>query len=1102
MVACEEVVLEISGEGGVITRLKAFSVQKWPDIVADLERLFPHLGEGAVRKGFQYKNTFGREIVVNDEGSLQKFFRDAVEENELTQTVVLVATRASTASLPKAELIKPDSAPATPKSAASTATAKSATSNAVQVAAVEFPPSSTGDAAMQVRPVVEWADDSITVSFFVCCTSDEPNSFLFSYSKRLYGSIVLELALSSPSALKVHLKGDVTETSASITLGKWQHVVLTWSSRDGSLVLYIDGSKAFTASKLRVGAALEQGGAFRLGNSAEGRNHAFVGSMAEVSIWQTVLAREVIRKMSQSPVLKGSEDGLCLYFNFKLKRDDNSSLLIDVTSEYQAQLRGGAALAPRTVTIRGLADSSAQAQSGAGAGDGEGAASSAARFTSAAIRFEERAFGRLVTAPPGHLVANELTLALWLCCSETLQRGTIVSWVWPHAPGLLHRIQLADCSNLEVTIGPEASALRSKVAVNDGRWHCVALTWKAEDGALKLFVDGTERFAAHGVATGLRLDERAATEGSKAREGTGTLMLGQCLRDLSKRGVRDLEDAYFGLVAHFSVWRAALGVGAVRKLSGGPLEGAEKDLVLYLNPASLEFRARIVNDAAQAKQGNKLEWAALGPVDLLNAEVIAPGGPCAAALPVVDRQIKSRTVAIEAKKAGRLAVHPVPLPAASPASPQQMSLCGWFMVSPDHKGGAAAGHTLFSYNSGPPQEWEEEREGEGAEGAAVDPGFLVLSNSSNLTVRVQEQSVKTGCRLQAGVWYHVSLTWQAEDGACCLYLNCERQWAGKVGQGVSFEGKQASLWVGQEHSWDMVSTAQEAGVPLALLCSLVHSANKKEAAGVLGTEEAAQHVAKLKELAGKALPAYKGGDEALAGAIYEWLCSASCIEAGGFVGQVAAPCVWSRVLSRNDLVFVSNGALLGNEKGLLACLDLARYVEEEALVPDCFFDELNGAVVGGCHVGNHEVELRAGVVWAPPIAPGTVPKEEGELCALYLGRGGPEKASCEFRLCDLAPGSEQAVHGISDLSISFWIRTCDAGNDSVVLSFSTANEPHAILVARPGAVFSSISQISSSSSRSPISASASTTTALFREHKHTAPGAENLPLSATPLALS
>ena len=82
MVACEEVVLEISGEGGVITRLKAFSVQKWPDIVADLERLFPHLGEGAVRKGFQYKNTFGREIVVNDEGSLQKFFRDAVEENE------------------------------------------------------------------------------------------------------------------------------------------------------------------------------------------------------------------------------------------------------------------------------------------------------------------------------------------------------------------------------------------------------------------------------------------------------------------------------------------------------------------------------------------------------------------------------------------------------------------------------------------------------------------------------------------------------------------------------------------------------------------------------------------------------------------------------------------------------------------------------------------------------------------------------------------------------------------------------------------------------------------------------------------------------------
>ena len=59
------------------------------------------------------------------------------------------------------------------------------------------------------------------------------------------------------------------------------------------------------------------------------------------------------------------------------------------------------------------------------------------------------------------------------------------------APGTVR-----DCANLEITIGgdSEASAVRSNVAVNDGRWHHVAISWKSKDGALLLHVDGAEQF--------------------------------------------------------------------------------------------------------------------------------------------------------------------------------------------------------------------------------------------------------------------------------------------------------------------------------------------------------------------------------------------------------------------------------------------------------------------------------------------------------------------------------------------------------------------------------------------------------------------------------
>jgi hypothetical protein len=398
----EEIELHIDGGGKETVKLKTFTVQQWQDILADLKRVLPDFkNDGSLSQGFKYKGAFGREKIVHDQDSLKSFFKHAIEESEFSQSVVLVA--AEVAAEPAAEVAAKPAAALSQTTITPTQTAAIdgagrgavvvAKTDSVNAAAIEFPASAQGEALFQVRPVVSWGKESISVSLFVCCKqfsakNETPCHFLFSYSKR--GSTVLDFGLSTPTALKAHLKGDVIETGVALDANQWKHVVLAWSSRDGTLTLYVDGSKVFSSSKLRTGAEIVQGGAFILGNTPEGKMHAFVGIMSEVSVWKTALDREFVRKMSQKPVLKGSEESLCLYFDFKSTTEEDSAMILDVISERPGQLFGGASLFKKPITIVGRVDESRN-KSGGGGG-----------VMSFALRFEERAFGRLVTNPPLH----------------------------------------------------------------------------------------------------------------------------------------------------------------------------------------------------------------------------------------------------------------------------------------------------------------------------------------------------------------------------------------------------------------------------------------------------------------------------------------------------------------------------------------------------------------------------------------------------------------------------------------------------------------------------------------------------------------------------
>jgi hypothetical protein len=109
-----------------------------------------------------------------------------------------------------------------------------------------------------------------------------------------------------------------------------------------------------------------------------------------------------------------------------------------------------------------------------------------------------------------------------------------------------------------------------------------------------------------------------------------------------------------------------------------------------------------------------------------------------------------------------------------------------------------------------------------------------------------------------------------------------------------------------------------------------------------------------------------------------------------------------------------------------------------------FFDELTGSVIGACKVGA-EVELRVGTQWVAPLAPGTTPKEAGDMCALQLDKEGGACVLSDFPFCS---GEGEGVGG--ELSLSFWIRTIDTRTNCEILSFATAAAPKEVLLTRPG----------------------------------------------------
>uniref|UniRef100_A0A8C6WKF2 Si:dkey-283b15.2 n=1 Tax=Neogobius melanostomus TaxID=47308 RepID=A0A8C6WKF2_9GOBI len=90
----------------------------------------------------------------------------------------------------------------------------------------------------------------------------------------------------------------------SLTDGKWHHVCVTWSTRDGHWEAYQDGVQRGSGENLSAWHAIKPGGVFILGQEQDtlgGRfdaTQSFVGEMSEVQLWSHVLSASDIQSLA------------------------------------------------------------------------------------------------------------------------------------------------------------------------------------------------------------------------------------------------------------------------------------------------------------------------------------------------------------------------------------------------------------------------------------------------------------------------------------------------------------------------------------------------------------------------------------------------------------------------------------------------------------------------------------------------------------------------------------------------------------------------------------------------------------------------------------
>ncbi|MGD1808974.1 LamG-like jellyroll fold domain-containing protein [Dapis sp. BLCC M126] len=144
----------------------------------------------------------------------------------------------------------------------------------------------------------------------------------------------------------------------------------------------------------------------------------------------------------------------------------------------------------------------------------------------------------IIINPMPNFPSETLTVLCWVKSNNTTKAGTPVSYANSETS---NAFILFDIRKLI----PEITAVtkQTEVVLNDGKWHCVALSWNSSDGQLKVYKDGEEK------------DSGTLSKGKKINSG-GALILGQEQDKLA--GGFDVNQAFEGQMAHVRIYDRVL----------------------------------------------------------------------------------------------------------------------------------------------------------------------------------------------------------------------------------------------------------------------------------------------------------------------------------------------------------------------------------------------------------------------------------------------------------------------------------------------------------------------------------------------------------------
>ncbi|XP_048255629.1 sushi, von Willebrand factor type A, EGF and pentraxin domain-containing protein 1-like [Haliotis rufescens] len=137
-----------------------------------------------------------------------------------------------------------------------------------------------------------------------------------------------------------------------------------------------------------------------------------------------------------------------------------------------------------------------------------------------------------------------VTVSFWMKTNDNINQGTPFSYA---IPGSDNALTLTDYDGFAFMVNEEK--VMTDEPTNDGIWHHIVITWSANRGSWKLYIDGLLSDSGFNLSTG------------KPIAGGGMFVIGQ--EQDSVGGGFDPREAFVGSIAHLNVWDRELPLDSI-----------------------------------------------------------------------------------------------------------------------------------------------------------------------------------------------------------------------------------------------------------------------------------------------------------------------------------------------------------------------------------------------------------------------------------------------------------------------------------------------------------------------------------------------------------